>query len=103
MTTPTSHLTAVLSLALAAVLITPSPAARSKAMALPNFTKGDAIPKGANHDWTLGATGTRGWMFSNKLVTSDARQVSITKVDQGSPADGVLALGDVILGVGGKP
>ena len=37
------------------------------------------------------------------MVTTDARQIAITKVDKGSPADGILAVGDVILGVGGKP
>ncbi len=69
----------------------------------PDFTKGQSIPEGFSHDWNLGATGARGWMFSDTLVTSDARQIRITRVDQGSPADGVLAVGDVILGVGGKP
>ncbi len=68
----------------------------------PDFTKGDTIPKGAVHDWNLGATGARGWMYSDKLVTSDARQIAITKVDENSPADGILAVGDVILGVAGK-
>jgi hypothetical protein len=71
-------------------------------MTMPDFTKGEKIPEGANHDWNLGATGTRGWIYCDKLVTSDARQIAITKVDQGSPADGILAVGDVILGVGGK-
>lgn len=33
----------------------------------------------------------------------DARQIHVTKVDAGSPADGILAAGDVILGVGGQP
>ena len=68
-----------------------------------DFTRGDKIPAGANHDWTLGATGTRGWMFSNKLVTTDARQIVITQVAKDSPADGILAVGDVILGAGGVP
>jgi len=67
----------------------------------PDFTMGDKIPSGAVHDWNLGATGVRGWMFSDKLVTADARQIAITRVDKGSPSDGVLAVGDVILGVGG--
>ncbi|MGJ8695703.1 MAG: DUF6288 domain-containing protein [Verrucomicrobiaceae bacterium] len=67
-------------------------------MALPDFTKGDPIPEGAVHDWNLGATGLRGWMFSDKLETSDARQIAITQVDQGSPADGLIQVGDVILG-----
>ncbi len=73
------------------------------ALAMPDFTKGDTIPADATHDWNLGATGARGWMFSDKLVTSDARQIAITKVQPGSPADGILAVGDVILGVAGKP
>lgn len=72
-------------------------------MTQPDFTKGDAIPENARHDWNLGASGARGWIFSDKLVTTDARQIAITKVDPGSPADGVLVEGDVILGVGGKP
>ncbi len=78
-------------------------AAPKVTIAKPDFTKGDPIPAGATHDWTLGATGTRGWIYSNKLETSEARQIRITKVEKGSPADGKLAVGDVILGVGGKP
>ncbi len=72
-------------------------------MSNPDFTKGDPIPAGADHDWNLGATGARGWMFSDKMVTSDARQISITAVAKDSPADGLLEVGDVILGVAGKP
>ncbi len=68
----------------------------------PDLTKGEPIPAGADHDWTLGATGARGWMFSDKFATTEARQVAITEVAKGSPADGVLKKGDVILGVGGK-
>ena len=96
-------LPAITSLVLILFLVAPGSlfGARGK-MAMPDFTKGDAIPEGANHDWTLGATGARGWMFSNRLATTDARQVRITKVDENSPADGILAIGDVILGVGGK-
>ena len=97
--------TTFISLALAAILATPVPALAAgdgKAMAIPDFTKGEAIPAGAKHDWNLGSTGLRGWMFCDKMVTSDARQVAITKVEKGSPADGILVAGDVILGVGGK-
>jgi hypothetical protein len=68
----------------------------------PDLTKGDAIPTNAKHDWNLGATGLRGWMHSEILVTSDARQIAVTKVEPESPADGLIAVGDVILGVGGK-
>ena len=71
-------------------------------MTMPDFTKGEAIPAKAKHDWNLGATGARGWMFCDKMVTTDARQVAITKVEKDSPADGILAVGDALLGVGGK-
>ncbi len=37
------------------------------------------------------------------LVTSDAREITITRVEEGSPADGIFAVGDSISGVGGKP
>ena len=96
--------TELLSLALVAFLAAPFPAlaAAKGQITIPDFTKGDAIPAGAKHDWNLGATGLRGWMFCDKMVTSDARQIVITKVEKGSPADGILMVGDVILGVGGK-
>jgi hypothetical protein len=74
-----------------------------KAIVIPDLTKGDKIPKGAKHDWNLGPTGLRGWMFCDKLVTTDARQIAITTVEPGSSADGIIAVGDVLLGVGGKP
>jgi hypothetical protein len=69
----------------------------------PDFTQGDAIPEGANHDWNLGATGARGWMHCEKLTTRDARQIYITEVAEGAPADGILEVGDVVLGVEGEP
>jgi hypothetical protein len=74
-----------------------------KGVSLPDFTKGDAIPADAKHDWNLGTTGLRGWMYFDRMVTTDARQVFITKVEKISPADGKIAVGDVILGVNGKP
>jgi HEAT repeat protein len=75
----------------------------AKPLKVPDFTKGDPVPEGFTHDWNLGPTGLRGWIYSDKLVTSDARQILITKVDPASPGDGKFAKGDVILGVGGKP
>ncbi|MEI6176688.1 MAG: DUF6288 domain-containing protein [Verrucomicrobiota bacterium] len=68
----------------------------------PDFTKGDSIPEVATHVWTLGATGATGWIYCDKLTTSDARQIAITEVAKGSPADGILQKGDVILGTAGK-
>lgn len=41
-------------------------------------------------------------MYSEKLGTTQARQIAITSVDKGSPAEGLLKVGDVILGVSGK-
>jgi hypothetical protein len=93
-------------LAFAVILVTPVPAlaaGKGQPLAVPDFTRGDPIPAKAKHDWNLGSTGLRGWMFCDKMVTSDARQIAITKVEKGSPADGLLAVGDVVLGVGGKP
>lgn len=83
---------------------TPALAAKAKAPSSnPDFTRGGVIPAGAEHDWTLGATGARGWIFAKNFATTEARQIAITRVARGSPADGILGKGDVILGVGGKP
>ena len=72
---------------------------------MPDFTQGGKIPAGTldvTHDWTLGATGARGWVYGWQGQTSEARQILVTQVAKGSPADGVLATGDVILGGGGR-
>ena len=69
---------------------------------VPDFTKGEPIPAQIKHDWNLGATGARGWMYIDKLETSQARQIAITQVAPKSPADGKLVVGDVILGVAGQ-
>ena len=70
---------------------------------IPDFTRGDPIPEGYTHDWNLGPTGARGWMYCNKMETTQARQILITQVEKGSPAEKVLKKGDVILGVSGEP
>jgi hypothetical protein len=99
---PRLPLNPILALAFAAALaISTTHAAPGKSVPMPDLTKGDAIPAGANHDWNLGATGARGWIHSDKLTTTSARQIAITRVEPGSPAAGALAVGDVILGVGG--
>ncbi|TWU35359.1 hypothetical protein Q31b_54550 [Novipirellula aureliae] len=67
--------------------------------AKPDFTQGGQTD--GSHDWTLGPTGARGWIYAWKH-TGDARQILVTKVAKGSPADGVLMVDDVILGVEGK-
>ena len=81
--------------------ITPSYAAGgSEAQPMPDFTQGGK--PGQAHDWTLGPTGTRGWIYTANGHSRDARQILVTAVAKGSPADGVLAIGDVILGVGSQ-
>jgi hypothetical protein len=89
-----------------AALLAPLPALAAdigKGLSMPDFTRGAKIPAGAKHDWNLGPTGLRGLMFCDEMVTTDARQIAITKVEKGSSADSVFHVGDVILGVGGKP
>ena len=63
---------------------------------------GNSRNRRGDHDWTLGPTGARGWIRAWKH-TADAREIQITKVAKGSPADGVLEAGDSIRGVEGKP
>ena len=72
-------------------------------MANPDFTRGDAITAEAKHDWNLGPTGARGWIYTNRMETSEARQIYVTQVEKGSPAESVLEKGDVILGIANKP
>ncbi|MDP1562871.1 MAG: DUF6288 domain-containing protein [Pirellulaceae bacterium] len=93
----------LVTLLLIAGLMPAMTAAAQDQAGVPDFTKGAEIPKNAKHDWNLGPTGLRGWIYCDKLVTTDARQILITKVDEGSPAANIFQVGDVILGVGGKP
>lgn len=60
---------------------------------LPDLTKGGV--KNDSHDWNLGPTGARGWIWANKMETTEARQILVTSVVPGSPAERVLAVDDV--------
>jgi hypothetical protein len=62
---------------------------------IPDFTQGGK--KNNKHDWNLGPTGARGWMWGMELRTDFARQILVTKVDPGSPADGKLQVNDVLV------
>jgi hypothetical protein len=76
--------------------------AAQPAPAPPDLTQGGK--RDDSHDWLLGPTGARGWMFfRHEDLTAASRQILITAVAAGSPADGVLRANDVILGVNGKP
>lgn len=65
-----------------------------------DFTKGDK--PSSSSDWNLGPTGARGWIPARYCESYGARQILITNIDKGSPADGILQKGDVILGLNGK-
>ena len=76
---------------------------------VPDLTK--EVVTDLNHTYHLGPTGARGWIhkvgsyatpddFEGYFTNEKSRQILITKVEKGSPADGVLVAGDVILGAG---
>lgn len=83
------------------VLVAIGAAARGVDSPNPDFTKGGQPDK--FHDWNLGPTGARGWIYGRRGHTADARQILVTAVAKNSPADGILKKGDVILGVAGRP
>jgi len=100
---PASPVLRIASLVVTAALANLASAAPKAPAPVPDFTKGGTRPAEAKHDWNLGPTGLRGWMYCDKMVTTDARQVLITKVDKGSPAGDAFKVGDVLLGIGGVP
>ena len=68
----------------------------------PDLTAGGTRTPGTA-DFNLGPTGARGWVWGRKCGSYDSRQILVTEVAQDSPAAGVLAVGDVILGIDGRP
>lgn len=85
--------------ALAIILVGSGRAGQAASPPVPDLTQGGK-PDGT-HDLNLGPTGARGWICGRSLATTDARQILVTLVEDGSRADGVLKAGDVILGVDG--
>jgi hypothetical protein len=78
---------------------------------VPDLTK-DTQSVDRTLTYNLGATGLRGWIFTKPANNLDAaqgrttlasRQILVTHVGAASPADGVVKVDDVILGVDGKP
>ncbi len=79
---------------------------------MPDLTKGETKGVDRNGTYNLGATGFRGWIYSQPIshfdglqgrTTQVSRQILVTHIGAKSPADGVLQVNDVILGVGDKP
>lgn len=66
----------------------------------PDLTKGEAPT--AIAPWNLGPTGASGYIFAREFDSSDARQILVKHIEKGSPAAGVLEVGDIIVGVNGR-
>src|SRR4051812_49081756 len=74
----------------------------------PDLTKDNTVDRKLTYN--LGATGLRGWIYTRAanfrdsqqgLTTTASRQILITHVGEKSPADGIIKVDDIILGVGG--
>ena len=97
-----TSISVLLLLAAATLAFSPSSAGKPASAVPPDFTAGGK--KDDSRDWLLGPTGLRGWMlFRHEDFTAASRQIFITAVDKGSPADGIVQVNNVILGVFGKP
>ncbi len=75
----------------------------------PDLTKHPTIDR--KRTYNLGATGLRGWIYTKPAnflasaqgrTTTSSRQILVTHVGKDSPADGVMRVDDVILGVNGE-
>ena len=88
------HLATPLSVALALFLLVLNTRA-----APPDLTAG-GVPNDAL-TINLGPTGMRGWVYHVKDNTGESRQIQVKSVAAGSPASGILAANDVILGASG--
>ncbi len=66
----------------------------------PDLTKGGKLMR--INSFLLGPTGLKGAIFTRYYMTDDARQILITEVESGSAADGLIEVGDIILGIGDK-
>ena len=78
---------------------------------VPDLTK-DTQSVDRKLTYNLGATGMRGWIYTKAETKADAdygrttgasRQILVTHVGANSPADGVMQVDDVILGIDDQP
>ena len=76
----------------------------------PDLTRDRSVDR--SQTYNLGSTGLRGWIYLKPATyfdglqgrtTAPSRQILVTHVGAKSPADGIVQVDDVILGVGGKP
>ena len=94
----------------AMAVLTASVLAAEPSATPPDLTKSTTVNRKLTYN--LGATGMRGWIHTKPAnyldslqgrTTLASRQILVTHVGAKSPADGVMAVDDVILGVNGKP
>ena len=99
---------------LAALSLVVFPLAAPPVLAAPPDLTAPGVTAGIDRKLTynLGATGMRGWIHTKAADNLDAaqgrttlasRQILVTHVGAASPADGVVQVDDVILGVEGRP
>lgn len=97
---------------MAAVLAVTGSASAEPPLVPPDLVRGETTGVDRNGTYNLGPTGLRGWIYTrpdNYLdsehgrTTTRSRQILVTHVGKKSPADGVMQVDDVILGVDGKP
>lgn len=83
--------------------------AQERPKSLPDLTKEQNVDRELTYN--LGATGMRGWIYTmvpsffdsqQGRTTTESRQILVTHVGENSPADGVMQVDDVILGVNGR-
>jgi hypothetical protein len=65
----------------------------------PDYTQGEKLLL-KPHVWSIGPTGASGVMWYKENRTDETRMIQIDEVEKGTPSDGILRKGDVILGVG---
>lgn len=94
---------------MAMLLCSPGSNAQEK-VAPPDLTMGVKVDRKLTYN--LGATGLRGWIYTKAAnffesqqgrTTTASRQILVTHVGPKTPADGVINVDDVIVGINGKP
>ncbi len=95
----------------AIALLTGETKAKEPPKTAPDLTQ-DTSAVDRKSTYNLGATGLRGWIYTKPAnyldslqgrTTLASRQILVTHVGAKSPADGIVKVDDVILGVAGKP
>jgi len=92
-----------------ALILGGTPLIAEPAKTPPDLTKDHSVDRELTYN--LGSTGMRGWIFTRPenffesqqgRTTTVSRQILVTHIGRKSPADGVMQVDDVILGVASK-